>query len=102
MSGRCSRQLSSYPGKLPHYRGTRDGVTDLFLVESVLEPSKSIRKGYEPIIVETEEGLSVNEVNYTMEFRNSVKPTGVNIPGRLVDYTIEQAQRRSDSPLTTA
>ena len=33
-------------------------------------------------------GLTVNEVNYTMEFRNSVKPTGVNIPGRIVDYTL--------------
>ncbi|MGB0388337.1 MAG: lysine biosynthesis protein LysX [Ardenticatenaceae bacterium] len=33
-------------------------------------------------------GLTVNEVNYTMEFRNSVKPTGVNIPGKIVDYTL--------------
>jgi [lysine-biosynthesis-protein LysW]--L-2-aminoadipate ligase len=35
-----------------------------------------------------EGGLTVNEVNYTMEFRNSVKPTGVNIPGKIVDYTL--------------
>ena len=27
-------------------------------------------------------GLLVNEVNYTMEFRNSIAPTGVDIPGR--------------------
>ncbi len=33
-------------------------------------------------------GLTVNEVNYTMEFRNSVKPTGVNIPGKIVEYTL--------------
>ena len=31
-------------------------------------------------------GLLVNEVNYGMEFRNSIDTTGVNIPGRIVDY----------------
>ena len=30
-------------------------------------------------------GLLVNEVNYTMEFKNSIAPTGVNIPARIVD-----------------
>jgi [lysine-biosynthesis-protein LysW]--L-2-aminoadipate ligase len=32
--------------------------------------------------------LLVNEVNYTMEFRNSIDTTGVNIPGRIVEYTL--------------
>jgi len=36
--------------------------------------------------------LLVNEVNYTMEFRNSILPTGVNIPGRIVDYTLAVAR----------
>jgi [lysine-biosynthesis-protein LysW]---L-2-aminoadipate ligase len=36
--------------------------------------------------------LLVNEVNYTMEFRNSIAPTGVNIPGRIVDYTLAAAR----------
>jgi [lysine-biosynthesis-protein LysW]--L-2-aminoadipate ligase len=36
--------------------------------------------------------LLVNEVNYTMEFRNSITPTGVNIPGRIIDYTVAVAQ----------
>jgi [lysine-biosynthesis-protein LysW]---L-2-aminoadipate ligase len=35
---------------------------------------------------------SINEVNYTMEFRNSIGPTGVNIPGRIVDYTLAAAR----------
>jgi len=35
-----------------------------------------------------ERGLLVNEVNYTMEFRNSITPTGVNIPARIVDYIL--------------
>lgn len=32
--------------------------------------------------------LLINEVNYTMEFRNSILPTGVNIPERIIDYTL--------------
>lgn len=32
--------------------------------------------------------LLVNEVNYTMEFRNSIDTTGVNIPARIIDYTL--------------
>ncbi len=35
--------------------------------------------------------LLVNEVNHTMEFRNSIKPTGVDIPGRMIDYVLEVA-----------
>jgi putative heme-binding domain-containing protein len=41
----------------PDLASKRDGVTDVFLVESVLEPSKTVRKGFEPITVLTEEGL---------------------------------------------
>ena len=41
-------------------------------------------------ILETADGrMLVNEVNYTMEFRNSIKPTGVDIPAKIVDYLIE-------------
>jgi [lysine-biosynthesis-protein LysW]---L-2-aminoadipate ligase len=42
-------------------------------------------------IFESPSGLLVNEVNYTMEFRNSIDTTGVNIPGRIVDYTLRVA-----------
>jgi [lysine-biosynthesis-protein LysW]--L-2-aminoadipate ligase len=37
-------------------------------------------------------GLVVCEVNHTMEFRNSIAPTGVNIPLRVAQYTLEQAR----------
>jgi len=40
-------------------------------------------------LFETKTGLIVNEVNHTMEFRNSIDTTGVNIPGKVVDYLIE-------------
>lgn len=39
-------------------------------------------------ILEHQDGLLVSEVNYTMEFRNSIETTGVDIPGRIVDYVV--------------
>jgi [lysine-biosynthesis-protein LysW]--L-2-aminoadipate ligase len=39
-------------------------------------------------LFETAQGLLVNEVNYTMEFRNSIDTTGVNIPEKVIDYVI--------------
>jgi [lysine-biosynthesis-protein LysW]--L-2-aminoadipate ligase len=39
-----------------------------------------------------ERGYLVNEVNHTMEFRNSIAPTGVDIPGRIVDYVLRVAE----------
>ena len=42
-------------------------------------------------LFETERGILVNEVNYTMEFRNSIDTTGVNIPGRVADYVVNEA-----------
>ncbi len=41
-------------------------------------------------LFETEGGLQVNEINYTMEFKNSVAPTGVNIPALIVDYVLRR------------
>jgi [lysine-biosynthesis-protein LysW]---L-2-aminoadipate ligase len=43
-------------------------------------------------VLEGPEGLLVNEVNYTMEFRNSIDTTGVNIPAKVVDYVLEVAR----------
>jgi [lysine-biosynthesis-protein LysW]--L-2-aminoadipate ligase len=42
-------------------------------------------------LIESAEGLLVNEVNYTMEFRNSIDTTGVNIPAKMVDYLLREA-----------
>lgn len=39
-------------------------------------------------LFETPGGLQVNEVNYTMEFRNSIHTTGVDIPAKIIDYTL--------------
>ena len=35
-------------------------------------------------------GFVVNEINHTMEFRNSSKPTGVNIAQEVIDFVIGQ------------
>jgi [lysine-biosynthesis-protein LysW]--L-2-aminoadipate ligase len=44
-------------------------------------------------LLETPEGrLLVNEVNYTMEFRNSIDTTGVDIPGKIVDFAVALAR----------
>jgi [lysine-biosynthesis-protein LysW]--L-2-aminoadipate ligase len=44
-------------------------------------------------LFETEDGLLVNEANHTMEFKNSVEPTGVDIPGRVIEYLLEEVRK---------
>ncbi len=43
-------------------------------------------------VLESQRGLLVNEVNATMEFRNSIAPTGVDIPGIVADYALAVAR----------
>ncbi len=43
-------------------------------------------------LFESKDGLLVNEVNYTMEFKNSVDTSGVDIPRKIVDYAIAEAK----------
>lgn len=40
------------------------------------------------LLEDPERGLLVNEINATMEFRNSIAPTGVDIPGEMLDYIV--------------
>ena len=47
-------------------------------------------------VFETERGLMVNEVNYTMEFRNSIDTTGVDIPGLVIDHFLEVARQSAE------
>ncbi|MFH1399015.1 MAG: lysine biosynthesis protein LysX [Candidatus Woesearchaeota archaeon] len=44
-------------------------------------------------VFETDNGLIINEINPTMEFRNSIQTTGVNIPEKMVDYVVSQGRR---------
>jgi [lysine-biosynthesis-protein LysW]---L-2-aminoadipate ligase len=43
------------------------------------------------VFEDPDRGLLVNEINHTMEFRNSIAPTGVDIPGCIADYTLNVA-----------
>lgn len=43
-------------------------------------------------LMESSEGLLVNEVNHTMEFKNSIDTTGVNIPKIMVEYVINNGR----------
>ncbi len=43
-------------------------------------------------LFETETGIKVNEVNYTMEYKNSITTTGVNIPAKMAEYVMKVAK----------
>jgi [lysine-biosynthesis-protein LysW]---L-2-aminoadipate ligase len=59
------------------------------LAEISVNAAKAVGGGVVAIdVFETENGLQVNEVNYTMEFKNSITTTGVDIPAKIVDYVI--------------
>jgi [lysine-biosynthesis-protein LysW]---L-2-aminoadipate ligase len=44
-------------------------------------------------VFESKDGLTINEVNYTMEFKNSIETTGVNIPKKVVDYVVAEMSK---------
>jgi [lysine-biosynthesis-protein LysW]---L-2-aminoadipate ligase len=46
-------------------------------------------------IFETNDGLKINEINHTMEFKNSEAPTGVSISEEIIKYCINQVKNRS-------
>ncbi|MHB2149314.1 lysine biosynthesis protein LysX [Calditrichota bacterium LG25] len=63
------------------------------IAEISLKAARAVGGGVLAIdLFETEDGLLVNEVNYTMEFKNSIDTTGVNIPARIVDYVLKIAK----------
>ncbi|HHX64944.1 MAG TPA: lysine biosynthesis protein LysX [Chloroflexi bacterium] len=56
-----------------------------------LDAARAVGGGVVAIdILEDPQGrLLVNEVNYTMEFRNSIDTTGVDIPAKVVEYALQ-------------
>lgn len=58
-----------------------------------LKAASAIGEGiYGVDCMEDPEGLVVHEVNSTIEFRNTVPATGVDIPGLIIDYLVEKAR----------
>jgi [lysine-biosynthesis-protein LysW]---L-2-aminoadipate ligase len=69
---------------------TRCAVTDE-LAELGQRAARAVGGGLLALdLFETENGLTINEINHTMEFRNSIATTGVNIPAKMVDYVLAQ------------
>ncbi|MDP2586193.1 MAG: lysine biosynthesis protein LysX [Candidatus Komeilibacteria bacterium] len=48
-------------------------------------------------LFETADGLMVNEINHTMEFKNVVKITGIDIPGKILDYCLEEIKNHEST-----
>lgn len=44
------------------------------------------------VLEDEERGFLVNEINATMEFRNSIAPTGVDIPQEMLEYIISHVR----------
>ena len=60
------------------------------VAEISLAAAKAVGGGVVAVdLFETEEGLQVNEVNYTMEFKNSIDTTGVDIPQHIAAYAVK-------------
>ncbi|MGK9477569.1 lysine biosynthesis protein LysX [Melioribacter sp. OK-6-Me] len=67
-------------------------VTDE-IADISIKAAKAVGGGIVAIdIFETDEGYVVNEVNYTMEYKNSIDTTGVNIPAKMVEYILKVAR----------
>lgn len=67
-------------------------VTDE-IAEKSLAAARAVGGGVLAVdLLESDRGLLVNEVNYTMEFRNSIDTTGVDIPLKIVDYTLQEGE----------
>lgn len=49
------------------------------------------------VLEDPDRGFLVNEVNHTMEFRNSIHTTGVDIPARVAEYVLRTAYSVNDA-----
>ena len=83
---------------LPPEYSDHDAYIDEVCIPT-LRAAKAVGGGIVAVdLFESERGLLVCEVNYTMEFKNSIEPTGVDLPARMVDYLLEVAEGRELLP----
>jgi len=62
----------------------------------VMEAAQAVGGGIVAIdLLEGPDGLLVCEVNHTMEFKNSISVTGVDIPGSMVDHLYQLGRKHS-------
>lgn len=68
-------------------------VTDE-LKETVLSAAKLLDPGiYGVDLMEQDGKFTVHEINHSVEFRNSIKPTGVNIPEKMIEFLQQYSKR---------
>jgi [lysine-biosynthesis-protein LysW]--L-2-aminoadipate ligase len=51
------------------------------------------------VLEDPDRGFLINEVNHTMEFHSSVPATGVDIPGKVIDYVVEVGRGHLKLPI---
>jgi [lysine-biosynthesis-protein LysW]--L-2-aminoadipate ligase len=69
---------------------------DSSLADLSLRAARAVRGDIVALdIFEGPNGYLVNEINYTMEFKNSIAPTGVDIPARIASYVVRVARENA-------
>jgi [lysine-biosynthesis-protein LysW]--L-2-aminoadipate ligase len=69
---------------------------DAALAELSVRAARAVRGDVVALdIFEGSSGYQVNEINYTMEFKNSIVPTGVDIPGRIAAHVVRVAREQA-------
>ncbi|MGC8557896.1 MAG: lysine biosynthesis protein LysX [Nitrososphaeria archaeon] len=65
------------------------------LEDLAMRAASAIGEGvYGVDIMETESGMVVHEINGTVEFKNSVSVTGVDIQGKIVEYLVNRMREK--------
>ena len=73
---------------------TRNRPVTAALAGAALSAAAAVGGGLVAVdLLEDGERLLVSEVNHTMEFRNSIEVTGVDIAGRIVEHTLAAGRR---------
>ena len=76
---------------------------DAPLAEASLAAARAVGGGILAVdLVESDRGLLVVEVNHTMEFRNSIDTTGVDIPGAVVAFALAEAEAWAEGDASCA
>lgn len=83
---------ASGPRLTPDLATNRDGVTDRFLVDSVLHPSKDIRKEYEQLMMLTVDGVSMmgikeSETDETLVLREPANGKHIEIAQDDIEFS---------------
>ena len=72
---------------------TENCEVDKELEEVCLKAAEAVGGGILGVELMENNGYVMNEVNHSTEFRNSIEPTGVDIPGKMVEYVVSEARR---------